>query len=72
MHGLKEIVVVRGPHAMETWPQQEQDRVRDRMVAFAVAAVQGRTSLAGAPAWSNIKELVGTSPDVWEASSQPR
>lgn len=72
VHGLKEIVVVRGPHAMETWPQQEQDRVRDRMVAFAVAAVQGRTSLASAPTWSNIKELVATSPDVWEASSQPR
>jgi len=72
VHGLKEIVVVRGPHAMETWPQQEQDRVRDRMVAFAVTAVQGRTSLPGSPTWSNIKELVGTSPDVWEASSRPR
>jgi len=72
VQGLKEIVVVRGPHAMETWPRQEQDRVRDRMVAFAVAAVQGRTSLPGSPTWSTIKELVSTSPDVWEASSQPR
>ena len=45
VRGLKEIVVVRGPHSMETWPQPELDRVRERMVAFAVAAVQGRTSL---------------------------
>lgn len=72
VQGLKEIVVVRGPHSMEPWPRSEMDRVRDRMVAFAVAAVQGRKSLPGAPAWSNIKELVATTPDVWELSSAPR
>jgi pimeloyl-ACP methyl ester carboxylesterase len=72
VRGLKEIVVVRGPHSMDTWPQQELDRVRDRMVAFAVAAVQGRTNLPGAPTWMTIKELVATSPDVWEPSSRPR
>ena len=66
VRGLKEIVVVRGPHSMETWPQQELDRVRARMVAFAVAAIQGRATLPGAPTWANIKELVATSPDVWE------
>ena len=72
VRGLKEIVVVRGPHSMETWPPQELDRVRDRMVAFAVAAVQGRASLPGAPAWTTIRDLVATSPDVWEPSSGPR
>jgi hypothetical protein len=72
VRGLKEIVVVRGPHSMETWPQSEQDRVRGRMVQFAVAAVQGRKSLPGAPAWADIKALVATTPDVWEPSSQPR
>jgi len=72
VRGLKEIVVVRGPHSMEAWPASEQQRVRDRMVAFAVAAVQGRTSLPGAAPWSNIKELVATTPDVWEPSSRPR
>lgn len=72
VHGLKEIVVVRGPHSMDTWPQSELDRVRDRMVAFAVAALQGRTRVSGAPAWSNLKELVATSPEVWEPSSMPR
>ena len=50
VRGLKEIVVSRGPHSMETWPQQELDRVRDRMVDFAKAAVQGRTELADASA----------------------
>ena len=50
VRGLKDIVVVRGPHSIETWPQQEIDRVRDRMVQFAVAAVQGRTAYrAGRP-----------------------
>jgi pimeloyl-ACP methyl ester carboxylesterase len=72
VRGLKEIVVVRGPHSMETWPQQEIQRVTERMVQFAVAAVQGRTSLPGAKSWSNIKELVATTPDVWEPSSAPR
>jgi hypothetical protein len=72
VRGLKEIVVVRGPHSMEPWPRTEMERGRERMVAFAVAAVQGRTALPGAPAWSNLKELVGTSPDMWELSSQPR
>ena len=70
--GLKEIVVVRGPHSMETWQQQDQDLVRDRMVAFAQAAVQGRSSLPGARPWRDLKELVGTSPERWEPSSQPR
>jgi hypothetical protein len=72
VRGLKEIVVARGPHSMETWPQQELDRVRDRMVAFAQAAIQGRTSMPDAPRWTNAKELAATTPDVWEISSKPR
>jgi len=72
VHGLKDIVVARGPHTLETWPQQEIDRVRDRMVVFAVAAAHGRLSVPGGPAWTNIKELVASSPDLWETSSQPR
>jgi hypothetical protein len=71
VHGLKEIVVVRGPHSMETWPRPEIERVRERMVAFALAAVQGRSSLPGARPWTNIKELVATTPDLWETSSEP-
>lgn len=72
VRGLKEIVVVRGPHSMEAWPQEELDRVRDRMTAFATAAVQGRVSIPDTPAWTSIKELVATTPNVWEISSRPR
>ena len=72
VRGLKEIVVSRGPHSMETWPRAELERVRDRMVAFAKAAVQGRNQLPDAPRWSDIKELVATTPDAWEMSSHPR
>jgi hypothetical protein len=70
--GLREIVVVRGPHSMEMWPDQDMSYVRTRMVEFAKAAVQGRTSLPGARPWTNIKELVATTPDSWELSSRPR
>jgi len=72
VRGLKDIVVARGPHSMETWQQQDQDLVRERMVAFAVAAVQGRSSLPAARRWADLKELVGTAPERWELSSQPR
>lgn len=72
VRGLKEIVVVRGPHSMETWPESDMNYVRTRMVEFAQAAVQGKTTLPGARPWSNLKELVGTTPDSWELSSRPR
>jgi hypothetical protein len=72
VRGLKEILVVRGPHSMETWPQEELDRVRDRMTAFAIAAVQDRASIPDTPAWTSIRELVATTPNVWEISSRPR
>jgi hypothetical protein len=72
VNGLKEIVVVRGPHdGFAAWPQQDLDYARTRMVEFAKAAVQGRTSLPGSRPWTNIKELVATTPDSWEPSSQP-
>ena len=72
VNGLKEIVVVRGPHSMETWPPEDLDYARNRMVAFAVTAVQGRASLPGARPWTNIKELVAATPDSWEISSKPQ
>lgn len=72
VRGLKEIVVVRGPHSTETWPREEINRVRARMVAFAQAAVQGRKTLPQMPPWSDLKELVATTPDSWEMSSRPR
>ncbi len=71
VRGLKEIVVVRGPHAMETWPETELQRVRDRMIAFATATIRGDRMLPAVRPWSDLRELVATTPDVWEISSRP-
>lgn len=69
--GLKELVVVRGPHPYETWPAVEQKRVQERLVAFARGAIEGRSSIAGGRSWSTMKELVATTSDVWERSTKP-
>ena len=69
--GLKDLVVVRGPHPYETWPAQEQQRVQKRMIAYAQAVVLGRKTIAGRRTWSNMKELVATTSDVWEPSTHP-
>lgn len=69
--GLKELMVVRAGHPVETWPDEEKDRVMVRMIAFARAAVLGQSSVPGGRMWSNMKELVATASDVWETSSQP-
>ena len=69
--GLKDLVVVRGPHAYETWPAAEKLRVQDRIVAYAKAVVLGRKSIPGRRTWSNMKELVATASDVWEPSTHP-
>ncbi|WP_217705429.1 lipase family protein [Peristeroidobacter soli] len=71
VNGLKELVVVRGPHPYEVWPESEQRRVRERMVGFAEALIQGKSSVGGARPWTNMKELVATASDVWEASTRP-
>ena len=70
--GLKELVVVRGPHPYETWPDAEKQRVRERMLAFAEAVVRGDREIAGGRPWSTMKDLVGTTDDVWERSSVPK
>jgi hypothetical protein len=69
--GPKELVVVRGPHPFETWPASEQRRVQDRAVAFGLAVIQGKTTVPGTRPWKDMKELVGTASDVWEASTKP-
>jgi hypothetical protein len=69
--GLKDLVVVRGPHAFETWPPQEKQRVEQRMIAYAEAVVFNQKSIPGRRTWSNMKELVATSSDVWEPSTHP-
>jgi hypothetical protein len=71
VNGPKELVVVRAPHPYEVWPESEQQRVRERMVEFAKAVIQGKSSVSGARPWNNMKELVATSSDVWEESTRP-
>jgi len=71
VNGLKDLVVVRGPHAYETWPEQERLRVRERIIAYATAVVLQHKSIPGRRTWSNMKELVATTSDVWEASTHP-
>src|SRR3546814_6011249 len=58
--GVKEMVVVRGPHAFTTWPDTERKRVASRMIAFGRAAVLG-VPLEGGRPWSDMKQLVATS-----------
>jgi hypothetical protein len=69
--GPKELVVVRGPHPFETWPDQERIRVGERMVAFARAVVLGQKSVPGGRPWATMKDLVATTDDVWEPSTKP-
>jgi len=71
VQGLKDLVVVRGPHPYETWPEQEQQRTQERMIAYAQAVVLGRKTIEGRRSWSNMKELVATTSDVWEPSTRP-
>jgi hypothetical protein len=69
--GPKDLVVVRGPHPFETWPAEEKARVEERMMAYARAVVLGHKSVPGRRTWTNMKELVATTGDVWEPSTQP-
>jgi hypothetical protein len=71
IRGPKEIVVVRGPHSLESWTPENQRYLSERMVAFASAVATDRP-VEGQKRWSNIRELVATSPDSWEPSSAPR
>jgi len=68
---LKDLVVVRGPHPFETWPDSEKLRVQTRMIAYARAVVLGAKTVPGRPKWTNMKELVATSGDAWEPSTHP-
>jgi pimeloyl-ACP methyl ester carboxylesterase len=70
--GLKELVVVRGPHPFEVWPAPERKRVIGRIIAFATAATFDRKTAPGARPWHDMKELVATTDDYWEPSSAPK
>jgi hypothetical protein len=71
VNGLKELVVVRAPHGYETWPAEEKVRSQERMIAYGQSVVLGRNAIPGGRPWSDMKELVATSSDVWEPSTRP-
>ncbi|KWT73888.1 hypothetical protein APY03_5739 [Variovorax sp. WDL1] len=72
IRGLKEIVVARGPHSIETWHRDDQRYLHERMVAFAKAAVTGAPTVPSARPWTDLRSLVATTAERWEASSRPR
>src|SRR3546814_14574355 len=67
--GVKEMVVVRGPHAFTTWPDTERKRVANRMIAFGRAAGLG-VPLEGGRPWSGMEQLVATRSDVWRSEGR--
>jgi pimeloyl-ACP methyl ester carboxylesterase len=71
VRGPKELIVVRAPHPYEVWPGIEQARARDRATRFATAVILGRRTIPGGRPWTNLKQLVATTSDVWEESTRP-
>lgn len=67
----KEIFVFRGPHPLVTQDPENMRLAGSRMVAFAMAAVLGLPRVGGAHPPSDLKNLVGSSPDHWELTTAP-
>ena len=49
----------------------EQQRTLERVIAYARTVLAGGKTVPGRRTWSNMKELVATSSDVWESSTHP-
>ncbi len=69
VNGLKELIVVRGPHAYTIWPQSEEQRVQQRIIAYVSAVILKQPTIPGGRPWTNMKELVATTGDAWEPST---
>jgi pimeloyl-ACP methyl ester carboxylesterase len=69
--GLKEIVVVRGPHGEAEFGAENIEHLAARMVAFSRAAVLGQREVLGAARFQDLKSLVASSIPYWEPSSDP-
>jgi pimeloyl-ACP methyl ester carboxylesterase len=67
----KEIFVFRGPHPLATQNAENMRLVGIRMASFARAAVLGERRADGASAPSSLKELVLSSPNYWELTTDP-
>ncbi|MFC4314504.1 hypothetical protein ACFPN2_35890 [Steroidobacter flavus] len=69
--GLKEIVVVRGPHSDTEFGDQNVAHMTARMVAFSKAALSGQREVPGAARFQDLKSLVTTSIPYWEPTNDP-
>ena len=71
VRGLKELVVVRGPHSEIQYGAENVNHMAARMVAFSRAAVLGQREVPGAARFQDLKSLVASSIPYWEPSSDP-
>lgn len=69
--GLKEIVVVRGPHGENEFGPENVAHMAARMAEFSKAAVLGLREVPGAAKVQDLKSLVASSIPYWEPSSAP-
>ncbi len=67
----REIFVFHGPHVLATQSPENMRLVGARMAAFATAAVLGRPTVPGAHAPRDLRDLVLSSPDHWESTTNP-
>lgn len=69
--GLKELVVVRGPHSENEFGAENVRHMEARMVAFSKAAVLGQREVPGAALFQDLKSLVASSIPYWDPLSDP-
>lgn len=69
--GLKEFVVVRGPHSEIEFGDKNIEHMAKRMVAFSKAAVLGQREVPGAARFQDLKSLVASSIPYWDPISDP-
>ncbi|WP_043832066.1 hypothetical protein [Muricoccus aerilatus] len=69
--GLRDILVFRGPHPLQTQHEENMRLVGLRMATFARAAVLGQRSVEGAHEPADLRALVLSSPPYWEATTPP-
>ncbi|HMG50997.1 MAG TPA: hypothetical protein VK597_10370 [Inquilinus sp.] len=69
--GPRELAVVRGPHSENEAGAENVAHLQDRVVAFATAVIRGEWCVPGAARFSNLKQLVASSPASWEPSMDP-
>lgn len=68
--GLKDISVFLGPHILQTQNPENMAFAGQRMVAFAKAAVLGKTTVPGSVDPKTLKDLVTSVPHHWELSME--